>query len=143
MARFTIGSASPSGLLTLLGASALALGLAYVVPGGAAATPADGAETATPRSPAVWRMTNHVANASCEARPGPHISSTFRAVEIEESCRDVLPTLASAVLWREDRDGSIALVDETGKLLIAFAHADGYALEALEPRDAMISLAAL
>ena len=143
MARFFFAGTSPSGLLTLLGTSVVALGLAYAIPGGAAATQDIETGSIVERAPTVWKMTNHVANASCEARPGPRISSTFRAVEVEPACVAVLPTLKSAVLWREDRDGSVALVDETGRLLVAFVHADGEAMEALQPRDAMISLAAL
>lgn len=142
MARGFVGT-SPSGIITLAFASMTALGIAYVVPGGAAATPSVEEMDDTARVPSVWRMTNHVAGESCEARPGPHISSTYRPVEIDAACAEVMPELADAVLWREDRDGSISLVDETGKLVIAFVNADGPALEALEPRDAMVSLAAL
>ena len=143
MARFTFASATPSNIITLAAASFAALGLAYVVPGGAAATPADEyLENAAP-APSVYRVVNHIEGADCEARPGPHISSTYRPVELTEACVAVLPTLETAVLWREGRDGSVSLVDETGKLVVAFAVADGPALEAIEPRNAMLSLKAL
>lgn len=142
MARFTFVGASPSGMVTLLGASVLALGLAYAVPGGAAATTSNEV-TASVAAPSVWKMTNHIAKSSCTARPGPRISSTHRPVEVDEACEDVLSSLTDAVLWREDRDGSVSLIDETGKVVIAFIEADGHALEALEPRDVMVSLVAL
>ena len=144
MVRFTFAGAS--GVATLLVTSLTALGIAYALPEGETTTldaAAAGTVGAPARGPQVWTMSNLLEGTSCNASLGPHISSTYRAVEIDDACEAVIPASKRVVLWREGRDGSVALVDETGKLVIAFAGSDGgAALEAYEPREAMVSLSA-
>ena len=129
-----------SSVLTLGLASAVGLGLAYFVPGGAAA--AVTAEPAPVTAPAsnVWTLADDLSGASCEARRGPRLSGGSHAVDLGEGCATVSERLAEAVVWNEGRDGVVSLADSRGRLVVAFAPSEGPALEAYAPAHMMLSL---
>ena len=132
-----------SSIATLGVASAIGLGLAYVMPGGSAAAAAAIATTApaTPPSAALWMISNDVAGTGCEVRRGPRLSGATHALDLGRGCATVSERLAEAVVWNEDRDGSISLSDATGRLVVAFAPSEGRGMEAFQPAHMMLSLA--
>ena len=130
-----------SSVATLAIASAVGLGLAYVVPGGAAA-----AVTAVPAAPVapaapVWTVADDLSGQSCEARRGPRLSGASHTIDLGAGCVAVFERLAEAVVWNEGRDGSVKLTDARGRLVVAFAPSEGPALEAYAPGHVMLSLA--
>ena len=129
------------GVATLVAASLTALGMAYIVPGGVAAPAHTGsvAETVERVAP-VWQITDDMSGASCEARPGPRISNGVHSVDLSESCASLMPALADAAAWKVDLEGAITIKDSSGRLIVAFAPADGRQLEAIEPEQIMMSM---
>ena len=130
-----------SGIVTLAAASLAALGLAYIVPGGAAAPASTGSISPGVERPViVWQIVDDMSGATCEARPGPRISNGTHPVELSEGCPAVLPALADAVTWKVDLEGAVSMTDARGRLIIAFGTADGRQMEAIEPGNVMVSL---
>ena len=128
-----------SSIATLVLASLGGLGIAYVMPGGAAAANGSAPVVAAPVQPA-WTIQNDIASTACEARRGPRLTGTAHALHLGEGCAAVSERLAEAVVWNEGRDGTVSLSDATGRLVVAFAPADGPALEAYKPAHMMLSL---
>ena len=131
-----------SSVATLALASLAGLGVAYVMPGGAAAASGEVAPalTAAPAAPS-WTIRNDLAGIACSANRGPRLSGSAHALELGEGCAAVSERLTEAVVWNEARDGAVTLSDATGRLVVAFAPADGPAMEAFKPRHMMLSLA--
>lgn len=130
-----------SSIATLAAASAVGLALAYVVPGGTAAAAASvPVPVAAPAAP-VWTVANDIAGTSCEARRGPRLTGASHALDLGVGCASVSERLAEAVVWKEGRDGSVSLSDARGRLVVAFAPAEGPAMEAYRPAQMMLSLA--
>lgn len=133
--------ATATGIGTLLVASFAALGLAYIVPGGAAAPVGDATvNQAVPRIAPVWRIIDDMSGLGCEARRGPRIKTGTHAVELGAECSSVHAALGDAVVWTEGRDGTVSLGDASGRHLVVFAPSDGRGMEAVEPANAMMSL---
>ena len=136
-----------SSVATLALASLAGLGVAYVMPGGAAAAngeiaPAALAAAASGATAAPsWTIRNDLAGIACTASRGPRLSGSSHALELGEGCAAVSERLTEAVVWNEARDGAVTLSDATGRLVVAFAPADGPAMEAFKPRHMMLSLA--
>ena len=129
-----------SGVLTLGVASAAAVGVAYVMPGGsAAAAPEIIVESASPAVP-VWTIADDLSGSSCTARRGPRLTGTAHALDLGTGCAVVSERLTEAVVWNERRDGTVALADASGRLVIAFAPTEGPGMEAYEPAHMMLSL---
>ena len=129
-------------LSTLGVASLAAIGIAMFVPGGAAAPVSldDTMVGTIERDVARWQLTDDLSGASCEASPGPRLTGGAHALALPEDCASVFEGLAEAVVWEEERDGSVRLADPRGTLIVAFAPAEGEALEAVAPTHAMLSL---
>ena len=126
---------------TLLLASVAALGLAYIVPGGAAAPVGDATVSqAVPRTAPVWRIADDMSGSTCDVRRGPRITGGTHAVELGEDCAAVHTPLTEAAVWTENRDGTVSFGDASGRLLVVFAPSDGRQMEAVEPRNVMMSL---
>ena len=128
-----------SSVATLALASIAGIGIAYVTPGGAAAAGSAITATAAP-APAVWTISNDLADTTCDAQRGPRLSGNAHALHLGDGCVAVSERLAEAVVWNEARDGSVRLSDATGRLVVAFAPADGPAMEAYKPSNMMLSL---
>lgn len=130
-----------SSVATLVIASAVGLGISYVVPGGAAAAvTAAPVEASAPAAP-TWTIADDLSGAACTARRGPRLSGASHALDLGEGCTAVAERLAEAVVWNEGRDGSVTLSDASGRLVVAFAASEGPALEAFAPAQMMLSLA--
>ena len=133
-----------SSVATLALASLAGLGIAYVMPGGAAAasgTEATVGATARPAGQPVWTIADDLGRATCAARRGPRLSGATHALHLGEGCVAVSERLAEAVVWNESRDGTVTLSDAGGRLVVAFAPSEGPALEAFRPAHMMLSLA--
>lgn len=131
-----------SSAATLAVASAVGLGLAYVMPGGsaAAAISAEPEAVVAPATP-VWTVADDLTGDTCEARRGPRLTGASHALDLGTGCVAVSERLAEAVVWKEDRDGTVKLSDARGRLVVAFAPSEGPALEAYAPAHMMLSLA--
>ena len=130
-----------SSIATLVAASLAALGLAYIVPGGAAAPVASSEITGSiAPAPAIWQISNDLSGETCIARPGPRISNGAHSLALDENCTDVHDALPAAAVWYENLDGIVSLTDASGRVLVSFAQADGIGLEAFEPAQVMLSL---
>ena len=129
-------------LSTLGVASLAAFGIALFVPGGVAAPVSldDSAVGTVERSVHRWRLTDDLSGSSCEAQPGPRLTGGAHALTLAADCGAVFERLADAVVWQEERDGTVRLADPAGRLVIAFAPTEGEALEAVAPNHAMLSL---
>jgi hypothetical protein len=58
-------------------------------------------------------------------------------------CKSQVPSLASVKWWLDRPDGSVAFLNDGGRVLAEFAAGDGVALESFAPREPLMSLLAL
>lgn len=72
------------------------------------------------------------------ARAGTGAVDTAKA---SPECAALLPALAGAHIWQDGPDGSMALADENGVAIVAFAAGDGVDYESYWPAVPLLSLA--
>ncbi|MDN2565143.1 hypothetical protein N1F89_02820 [Aquibium sp. A9E412] len=130
----------------MVGAAALVLGISALLAPGPA-----GIDRQTTGSVAVdaaaerphYRVVAPGDGARCGLRRGPAVEPGTRRLELFGACDALMQGLSRARYWREQDDGSVALVLAQGRTLVEFAAGDGVAYESFRPGAPMLALVAV
>lgn len=95
------------------------------------------------RSAVLYRMSSVEAGASCIVKKLADTEASAALIALEPSCETLLPGIAEAHAWHEQRDGSVELVTRTGAALVSFSVGDDVDFESYAPRRPLLSLAEL
>lgn len=87
-----------------------------------------------------YTISNAVANTACLAERGSPISSRSARFEAGADCDAVWPGLSKARTWTNNGDGTAVVADARGESILTVVDGDGFAYEAVEPADALITM---
>jgi hypothetical protein len=87
-----------------------------------------------------YSVSNVMANTACLAERGDRISSRSERFTAGADCDAVWPRLSAARTWVNNGDGTVAVTDAQGEVILTVVDGDGLAYEAVEPADAMITM---
>lgn len=77
---------------------------------------------------------------SCIVQLGIELTGMENRLETDGDCGAVYPALASATIWRQLDNGTVFLVDDTGRAVVEFSQADGEGLESIVPVAPFLTL---
>lgn len=89
-----------------------------------------------------YTISNTVANAACLGERGSQISSRSARFSAAADCDAVWPGLSQARTWTNNGDGTVVVANAQGEAILTVVDGDGFAYEAVEPADAMVTMIA-
>jgi hypothetical protein len=87
-----------------------------------------------------YTISNTLANTACLGERGSRISSRSARFSAGADCDAVWPGLSQARTWTNNGDGTAVVADARGEAILTVVDGDGFAYEAVEPADAMVTM---
>ncbi|QRM56715.1 hypothetical protein [Sinorhizobium sp. BG8] len=99
------------------------------------------ASIAKPNPQKTYSIANAAEHTSCLAQRGEKLSNRSLRFSAGPDCDLVWPGLSKARTWIETGDGMVVVGNAKGEAIITIAEGDGLAYEAIEPSDALLTMA--
>ena len=96
----------------------------------------------TPMGDKLFSVSNAGAQTACAVSRGEKLTNRSMRFAAARGCDEVWPGLSSVATWTETGDGTVVLSDAAGDAILTLAEGDGFAYEALDPPNAMITMSA-